>query len=543
MKKGFTVFILLFSFLLANSTMAFAESKFQVYIDVKKIVMTSQPLIEKKNVLLDIKPMSSNFKFSYKYNSKTKLITGSTKQNCKFSIKVGGKTATIDKEQFTYTIKPKILKGKIFVPAKFIADIEKRYIIEDIKNKIIKLRSYIEMADGSLYSGEFKNNKPHGTGTLTLKDGTKYQGRFQNGIPFGKGKLFNKNLFFEGNFEGVTTLEGTLTLSDGMKYKGKFKDGVLNEGTLEYTDGSKYEGQFIKLIPNGIGRYISKNNNLYEGTFKDGVIVEGTLSLSDGTKYKGKFTENELNEGTIEYTDGSKYEGQVKNLIPNGKGKYTNKKYELYEGEFIDGDIVEGTLYFNNKTKYVGKLKNYKPDGQGVKYDKNSSKLSEGKWQEGKLIEATYLANKQELEKYLNDNYSKLNTSIGETSFTFDIFENTSISFPFDYWVQFEYNMGFFYDITYSIKLSSEQREQVKQELKDYQEKIAKEIINAIPNKKFKGGYFQSGYRYPYIREGFWSYSYYTWTNYDVPSIFAKDPYYLTTPSSFRWYSDYDDKL
>ena len=72
----------------------------------------------------------------------------------------------------------------------------------------------------SIYVGEVKDGKRHGSGTLTLPDGEKYEGEFKDGE-------------YNGN--------GILTLPDGEKYEGEFKDGKQWTVTFTDLDGSKTE--------------------------------------------------------------------------------------------------------------------------------------------------------------------------------------------------------------------------------------------------------------------------------------------------------------
>ena len=46
-----------------------------------------------------------------------------------------------------------------------------------------------EKNDGE-YTGEIKNGKPNGTGSITFPDGDKYVGEFKDGLPNGKGTFF-----------------------------------------------------------------------------------------------------------------------------------------------------------------------------------------------------------------------------------------------------------------------------------------------------------------------------------------------------------------
>lgn len=155
----------------------------------------------------------------------------------------------------------------------------------------------------------------------------------------------------------------------------------------------------------------------------------------------------------------------------------------------------------------------------------------------------TTIDSKLDLIKYLDDNFSTLKTSIGDTSFTFSVYENESIFSPFDYRISVDYDLTFFNDMQYSIKLSSDQREKVKLELKNHQEKLAKAVIELMPTKKITGGYSKSWYRYPELQIDLIMRNYYTWTNYEEPDLFSKNEYEDTIPSSFRWFDLIDDQL
>ena len=72
---------------------------------------------------------------------------------------------------------------------------------------------------GSKYSGEFKDGKYHGQGTINNVTGDQYTGGFKSGKFYGK---------------------GTLTHSNGEKKSGVWKDGKVNEqSTIKLTDEDK----------------------------------------------------------------------------------------------------------------------------------------------------------------------------------------------------------------------------------------------------------------------------------------------------------------
>lgn len=157
----------------------------------------------------------------------------------------------------------------------------------------------------------------------------------------------------------------------------------------------------------------------------------------------------------------------------------------------------------------------------------------------------TTINSASDLKAYLEQNYSSLDTSIGETSFKFSVMENKDVVFPFDYWIMMDYDTTFFYKIQYSIQYTDEQKTKVKQELKDFQEKLARDIIAKLPNKKIQGGYFHSYYKYPNLKMDLVVFKYYSWTNYDQTNLSTdiKKIYESTKPSMFRWDTLTDNQL
>ncbi|MEC0110382.1 stalk domain-containing protein [Paenibacillus taichungensis] len=136
-----------------------------------------------------------------------------------------------------------------------------------------------------------------------------------------------------------------------------------------------------------------------------------------------------------------------------------------------------------------------------------------------------------ELQNYLTKEFSKLDTSIGETTFTFVVEENDSIYYPYDFWIKVNYNVGFFLDVQSSVKMSEENRLKVKSELKGHMEKIAKTAIGLMPGKKIQGNYHYEFYRYPIIKEDLVMYKYYSWKNYSGEGT----SYKANVLSNFIW--------
>ena len=273
--------------------------------------------------------------------------------------------------------------------------------------------------NGFVYVGDFKDNQPHGQGTLTFPDGSSYKGEFQDDEYHGEGVLIDKNDVqqkYEGKFENDKFTDGRIFTAnvqeggcldaqgnlqgkgrfedtDGLTYEGEFKDGEPNgHGVLQYADGSTYVGEFEdgNLQGRGVLRYFE--GSTYEGEFKDGEYHgDGVLiDKTDGQqKYEGKFENGKFTDGMIftanvqeggcldkqgnlqgkgQFDDekGFKYVGGFKNNKPHGQGVLRYAEGSIYEGEFKDGKPNgQGVLHYADGTTYEGEFKDGKIQGKG----------------------------------------------------------------------------------------------------------------------------------------------------------------------------------
>lgn len=143
------------------------------------------------------------------------------------------------------------------------------------------------------YSGNFKNNLPHGLGTLTFNRGT-YRGQFKNGKFDGYGKLITKS--------------------------------------SSYSFGKRsYVGYFKNNYPNGKGKFI-----------KEKLVDRG----EEGNFINGKL----YGESKITWSN-SEYKGMVKNGLQHGKGKliFFNTG-DIHIGYWEKDEFIKGRIY-EAKTK------------------------------------------------------------------------------------------------------------------------------------------------------------------------------------------------
>ena len=108
-------------------------------------------------------------------------------------------------------------------------------------------------ADGSIYVGEYKNDKYHGNGTYTYANGNKYIGEWKNDKKDGNGTYTGANGdTYVGEYKnGKNDGNGTYTYANGDKYVGQMKDGNFNgQGTYTLADGTiEHSGEWVNDEP------------------------------------------------------------------------------------------------------------------------------------------------------------------------------------------------------------------------------------------------------------------------------------------------------
>ena len=118
------------------------------------------------------------------------------------------------------------------------------------------------------------------------------------------------------------------------------------------------------------------NNILYYITNLNKKVID-ELDKSSNQDPAPLLPNNENKIVTIMTEDGE-YTGEVKNNIPNGRGKLLYKGYlegDIYEGEFKNGDPDgKGKYCHRNGNIYVGDFVKDKADGRGIFYCNNGDR-------------------------------------------------------------------------------------------------------------------------------------------------------------------------
>lgn len=148
-------------------------------------------------------------------------------------------------------------------------------------------------------------------------------------------------VFVNGELEGQGVFQNASVRYDGEFVNGEF-EGV---GRIQYLKrGSTYTGQFLRGVPNGAGKLVTKKGSEYVCRFESGTPVEGVIVTPSGIMFEGTIEGWQPKFGTVTYPSGMVYQGQLKDWSWNGQGlllypprnKQTGKEYKAlsYRGDF-----------------------------------------------------------------------------------------------------------------------------------------------------------------------------------------------------------------
>lgn len=147
---------------------------------------------------------------------------------------------------------------------------------------------------------------------------------------------------------------------------------------------SKTKMQLLKL-----------RRQLHEKSF--GEYLTFTNAKGSQVHYVGKVQQGKANgHGIAILNTGSRYVGQWQNNERHGHGIFYWKDGEYYEGDYVnDKRNGQGTYYWPNGEKYVGQWKDDQRSGKGAFFDKDGNILTQGVWENDKMITAASKSKRQ----------------------------------------------------------------------------------------------------------------------------------------------------
>mmetsp|Transcript_6514 Transcript_6514/g.10123 ORF Transcript_6514/g.10123 Transcript_6514/m.10123 type:complete len:223 (-) Transcript_6514:683-1351(-) len=118
---------------------------------------------------------------------------------------------------------------------------------------------------GTVYKGEWINNKKHGYGIQVWSNGNKYEGDWAKGFRDGHGVFWVKKdgklrKQYAGNWKrGQKSGLGVFFYPDGSRYEGNWEDGMRQgRGTLFMENGDVYVGDWNQDKQSGFGTLTKK---------------------------------------------------------------------------------------------------------------------------------------------------------------------------------------------------------------------------------------------------------------------------------------------
>ena len=250
---------------------------------------------------------------------------------------------------------------------------------EDKKNGVGTLFDY-----GDKYTGDFKDDKYCGNGTLCGKNGEIYECEFKDGKPDGLGRvtLVNGDVY-TGNFvKGKISGQVSIKYKNGDSYNGYYKNGCkCGYGCFFSNKGDSYEGNFLNDLYDGEGKLTKADGEIIKGIFKNGILdkkLEKLKSEEEKEKEKKYEKDKEDKKENAKNTENEKVEIERKeDKLQNEDNK--EKEFEREEDnlknednkEKIEKEEKENNL--NNKEIKEEELGKEKEDiNQKLKEQKNN---------------------------------------------------------------------------------------------------------------------------------------------------------------------------
>ncbi len=268
----------------------------------------------------------------------------------------------------------------------------------EFKDDLMSGKGTLEFPRGDKYVGEFMDDEYNGFGIFTFANGKIQQGIWKNSkfikrqaeptVESNEMKITYGTLRFSGGIytgeikNGKANGQGTMTYADGTVKKGIWKDDEFVKSqsnptissnsvqtifrTIIFTNGDKYDGEMRDGKYNGQGTYIFANGVKYVGEFKDGSFNgQGTKTYIDGTYAKGIWKDNKLVQPQV-VTAQKRIEDNYSKVSISDIGVIRDANV-TFSGTINSKSVTEQagkipftTLYFLNgnwvvKATYVGK--------------------------------------------------------------------------------------------------------------------------------------------------------------------------------------------
>lgn len=535
--------------ILTTSTFAFAAQTIQVYVDGTKINFNNNPTIENGTTLVEFRPIFEKLGLQVGWDNVTQTVTGE-KDGLSLNFKIGSKAATVNGNQKQLLVAPKILNGYTMVPLRFIGESTGKNVKWDEQSKTINILTGGNSLNTVSPNISTSSSNLSEIKTLKLANDDYNFAFFNDGLGVGISQEADNDGTFKGYLIGIKNFSNSPLKINQISFMGlnKISNSAIEPSNALYSGklGAYKLQSTYNLEPSGsiVGPIIfMSNESVHAIRYNDyfhqvvldiphiAVITSNNQSLLDAVNNNNSQLARKLLESGVD---------------PNIKN--TNRETPLFIAAYKGYiEIVKVLLSYGADINIKDK-NGYTPllaakafhQNDVVKILQDAAKTVNIPRESEIVMPQETITTAYELRNLLEDNFSEVYTSIGLTNFTFDIIENGSNIIPYDYWIQVRYESSFFTDIQYSNNYTDSEREKVRRELKEFMDKMARFVIEVMPNKKFYGCYYDSWYRYPNLKVDLITRKYYNWKNFSGP-IYSS--YNDAKKSSFNWDNSLDDEL
>ena len=514
MRKHFNVFlilILVIGFILASPKTISASDNIKVLLEGKELSFDVPPQIIEGRTLLPLRAIFEALGIEVGWDDATRIITGMT-EGKEIILKIDSKNVKVNGVDKTLDVPAKAINGRTMVPVRFIAESldmnvdwnqESKTVIINKSGEIVKfkdpnfekaVRDNVKKSEGVIYKSDVENVTSLIMGFYPINSPTTKVNNLegiQNFI-----NLEELSINVNNTINDLTPIKNLINLKKIYIIGSTISDispltNLLNLEYLLISDANIYDltptSNLVKLK-----ELTLTGNNITDITPLKNLINLETLMISDNNISNIDVLRNLNNLETV--------------VIHNTKVSDISVLSSLPDLEFIGAFGIPTSI--ENMAKVYQPLSN---KGVHILTDYNELELSSIKIGNGQIIGKDLSA--YELEDYLMKNHGTVKTLDGNVDLTFWVTKNDSMYTGDDYDIKVEFPIRSYERLFDSNRYSIDEKYLIRDQLRDFIQNMAEDLILLLPGKRLSGEYYEGWYTYPNLQVDYNSELRYPWSN------------------------------
>lgn len=505
----------------------------KVLLDGRELSFDVPPQIIEGRTLLPLRAIFEALGLEVGWDDVTKIITGTT-EGKEIILKLDSKEAKVNGINKTLDVPARVINGRTLVPVRFIAESLDMNVIWDQgtrtalinKNKEIvtfedpnfekAVRDNIKKPEGNIYKSDVESVSFLSMGSYpTNTPSTKVNSL--EGIQY----FINlEELFINVNntISDLTPIENLINLKEIIVYESNISDltplkNLINLQDIRISNSTIADIKPLEGLVNLKELHLINNNIANIFPLRNLVNLE-TIMLSDNNIDNIDILKDLKNLKTV--------------VIHNTRVSDLFALTELPELEFIGAYNIPITIADLART-YQPSIK------KGIRILSN---FNENELLNINIYEKTYVLNKDpsanELNKYLTNKYNTLETLAGYETLSYRVEKNNRMYTRHDYEITVIFPVRKYERIFYSNQFSTEEKYQIREQLRKYLQYMAEDLISKLPNKRLSGGYYESWYTYPTLKVDINQEYGYQWSNYEFLKTNGASRNYIDTKDAIK---------